>query len=139
MFRGRVQLGDEVILGIQCYDSSGNPVAPDAAPTLSIYDSSGSAVLKDKTFPPRDQQNATGLFEHFVRLGADYSTGFYSVFYKWSSSAFNGRESDWFEIMEGGPREGAVIAMHFFETPGADFLVQQLDSGQIKRGKNPKI
>ena len=79
MYRGRYQLGDETPVGVQCTDADGNPAAPDAAPTIIVYDANGAKPVDGKAIPPKDRANATGLFEHFVRLGSSTDLGRFST------------------------------------------------------------
>lgn len=141
MYRGRYQLGDEARIGVQCTDSGGTPAAPDAAPTITVYSSSGAKIVENKAIPPKDRARATGFFEHFVRLGSDFAAGFYTVLYKWATGggAFNGRAVDHFEILPGGSADGTVLALHYFDAGHAQFLVQQTDAGLVKAGKNPRV
>ncbi|MBA4019201.1 MAG: hypothetical protein C0483_18705 [Pirellula sp.] len=141
MYRGQYQLGYEAPIGIQCTDADLNPAAPDAAPTVTIYAADGSKPLENKAIPPKDRAQATGLFEHFVRLGSDFATGVYSVLYKWTTDggAFTGRYVDYFEVLPGGHVDGTVLGLHYFDAGHAQFLVQQTDAGLIKAGKNPRV
>lgn len=141
MYRGRYQLGDEVLIGVQCTDESGNPAAPDAAPTMTIYADDGSKPVENKAIPPKDRAESTGLFEHFVRLGSDFAAGAYSVLYKWATGDgdFHGQAVDHFEILPGGHVDGTVLGLHYFDAGHAQFLVQQTDAGLIKAGKNPRV
>jgi hypothetical protein len=141
VFRGRYQLGDEAILGVQCVDGSEIPTAPDAAPTFSVYNSAGTKIVSDRKIPPKDRANATGLFEHFVRLGSDFTTGLYTILYKWATGdgAFSGRSVDHLEIIAGGSVDGTVIAMHYYAAQQANFIVQHTDAGLVKAGKNPRV
>jgi len=141
MFRGRYQLGDEAPIGVQCTDADNAPAAPDAAPTFSIYNESGTKIVTDKKIPPKDRAQATGLFEHFVRLGSDFAVGRYTVLYKWTTGegTFSGRAVDHLEIIAGGSTDGTVIAMHYYEAQQAAFIVQHTDAGLIKAGKNPRV
>lgn len=134
----RVQLGDEVSISFQTYDSSGNPVAPDSPPTLRVYAENGTNVY-NKSFPPKDNGFVTGLFGHFVRLGAEYSEQVYSWRAGYEVSSVAGVASGFFEVMPGGHADGAVIAMHWFESPAGSAIVYQTDSGKVKHGRNPRI
>ena len=138
MWRGRYQLGDEAVIGVQCRNGSDAPVAPDAAPTVRIYDASGNKVAQFD-IPPKDEARSLGLFEHFIRLSADFTEGVYSVVYSWSASGYTGGDVDWLEVLPGGDEAGTVISMTYFETANAGHVVQQLDSGRIKAGKNPYV
>jgi len=127
-----------VPIGVQCTDGSGNPAAPDAAPTYRVY-GTGSAALATGSVPPKDPANDSGFFEGFLRLGQLFSAGVYSVVYGWTtgSGGHTGGDLDTFEVLPGGDPAGAVIGMYFFPRPQANFIVQQLDSGAVRVGKNP--
>jgi hypothetical protein len=141
MYRGRYQLGDEALVGVQCTDADGNPAAPDAAPTMTVYSAAGAKPVENKAIPPKDRSNATGLFEHFIRLGSDFAEGVYTALYKWTTGggAFSGRAVDTFEVLPGGHVDGTVLGLHYYDAGHAQFLVQQTDAGLLKAGKNPRV
>jgi hypothetical protein len=141
VFRGQHQLGAEVPVGVQCTDASGEPAAPDAAPTITIYSAAGAKIVENKKIPPKDRADSLGFFEHFVRLGSDFTVGAYSVLYKWATGggAFSGCAVDYFEVIPGGSSDGTVLGLHYYDAGHAQFLVQQTDAGIIKTGKNPRV
>jgi hypothetical protein len=133
----RVQLGDEVPIAFQVYDASGNPAAPDAAPTVKVYSENGTKVY-DKSFPPKDIGFVSGLFGHFVRLGMEFSAQVYSWRASYTVGGVDGVASGCFGVMPGGHADGAVIAMHWCENSAGNAIVYQTDSGKVKHGRNPR-
>jgi hypothetical protein len=137
-YRGRQQLGTEITLTVLCVDGNGAPVAPTNAPMMEVYDSAGNQIT-GKRIPPLEQAVVTGLFQYNLFLGALFSAGTYTVVYRWVSGGNHYGEMDTFEIIPGGHADGSVISLYFYERPGARFLVQQLDSGKLVQGKNPRV
>ena len=73
-------------------------------------------------------------------LGPLFTTpGQYVILYNYNAGAFFGVETDDFTVVAGGSDKGATLAMYFFRRPQADFLIQQKESGQVTRGKNPNV
>lgn len=135
---GRYQLGDEVPLPLLCLDTSKRPADPDAAPRVAIYDEAGGAV-KDFALPVCDKAETTGWFLGSLFLGSDFAAGHYEAVYRWKVGGNHGGRVDTFEIVAGGSESGQVIALHSYERPHSDFMVQQRTSGRIYKGRNPKV
>jgi hypothetical protein len=98
MYRGRVQLGQWLTLGVQCTDGDGLPVLPTLPPDLRIYNGSGATVLGQTTngggqtidtirVPILDRQNTTGLFQGDFRITSDFAAGPYIAVYEWTTSS----------------------------------------------------
>ena len=138
MYCGRHFQGTEVSLSVLCKSASDVPVAPDAAPSIDVY-SSTAKVLAAKTIPPIDRYGLTGLFGLRLFLDARYAAGLYTVVYRWVSGSFKGTQLDDFEVLPGSSADGTPIATYLYKRPHADFLVQQLDSGELLRGRNPTL
>lgn len=138
MDRGRIQLGEHLHLTVRTTDADGRPVAPDACPLLSVYDPTG-AKLVSKLIPIADPAAVTGYFGYRLHLGAGFTIGKYRVLYTWAASGHHGAELDSFEATGGGDNQGCVIALKEFVRPHARFVVHQLDSGRLKRGRNPRL
>lgn len=138
MYRGRTQLGKELIVGVRTHDGS-EPAAPTAAPTIEVY--SGTArVITPRSIPPLDRYGLTvpaSLWQYRLLLDGRFDVGGYSVVYRWAVGSYNGVEIDTFEIMPGGHEDGAAIASYFYRRPNASYIVQQTDAGRIIKGKNP--
>lgn len=137
MFRGRYQLGEELPLLIQCVDDVGSPVAPNAAPVAHIW--SETALVKSLSIPAMDQQTVTGLFGMRLFLGGAFAAGIHQVLYKYTAGSFTNVITQMFQILPGGDPDGAVVSMYGFRLPFATFLVHQLDSGKVQKGKNPRV
>lgn len=139
MYLGRFQLGTRVPFRLQCLDGEGGSNAlPDNPPWCKVWNSSGSLVASFE-MPVSDRYSQTGLFLTELFLGRDYSAGQYSVTYSYRNSTYHGRQQDTFEVIAGGHADGAVVAMHFYVLPHATYVVQQLESGKIVQGRNPKV
>lgn len=138
-YRGRWQLGEHVPMQVQCRNSTGAPVAPTAAPTLSVYDSSGTRIVNEKTIPVLDRFGTTGLFGIWLYLTSAFAAGQYAAVYSWTSGVFTGRFVEQFEVVAGGNADGAVISMYYYQRPHARFVVQQLDSGRLVKNRNPSL
>ena len=138
MYRGRYKLGQELILGLMCRDGSGSPVLPDRAPTLDVW-VGASHPVSGKAIPVMDRFGATGLFQYPLFLGGDFITGQGTAVYRYQVGGDWLEEEDTFEITAGGDIDGQVIAMHYYPRPHANFLVWQTTSGNIIKGRNPRL
>lgn len=142
MYRGRFQIGDEIPLAVLTTNGSGVPVAPDSCPSVEIYGPSGKVqdwIPRGKQIPVMDRFATTGFFQGKIFLGSMFTTGLCTVAYRWTSGAYHGQSIDTFEILPGGSDRGHVIALDWYHCPQADFLIQQLDSGRIRAGRNPRF
>jgi hypothetical protein len=135
---GRYQLGEEVPLKLLCVNGAGAPVAPDAAPTVDIW-RGATKVLAGAMLPTLDRAAATGLFRLGVFLGGAFSEGRHTAVFRYRAGSYYGQAVEDFEVVPGGSRDGAVVAVHWYERPHAGFVVQQLDSGKLTRGRNPRV
>ena len=134
----RYQLGERATFSFQI-DASQTPVSPSSAPTLRIYNGSGTKI-KELTIPPLDTDNVTGLFQHFVPLNDNFVVGVYS----WRASA-TVAGADWvaegmFEIVAGGGQDGAVTSLFFLDNPAVSHLLYQVDGDDgVLLARNPRI
>jgi hypothetical protein len=140
MYLGRHQLGTELRIPLLCVDANDQPAAPESAPTVEIW-FEGIKVLSDLMIPI-DRDILVGQFGCPLYLRA-LDIGNYQAIKRWSVAgvfpgSYFGVEIDDFEIIDGGHDDGSVIAMFYFDTPTARYLVHQVDSGRIKPGRNPK-
>ena len=133
----RYQLGERATFTFQV-DASQAPALPSAAPTLRIYNGTGTKI-KELTVPPADAAEVTGLFQHFVPLNDDFAVGVYS----WRASA-TAVGADWvaeglFEIVAGGGQDGAVTSMFFLENAAVKHLLYQVDGDDgVLLARNPR-
>ncbi len=137
MYRGRFQLGQDVPLGVLCRTAVGTATLPDDPPTLDVW--TATAKVKTLLLPIQDRYGQTGLFGTKLFLDVSYATGIYKAEYRWQIGSYHGLEEDTFEVLPGGDGKGAVIALYHWERPHAKFLVQQLTSGALVRGRNPSV
>jgi len=138
MFLGDFQLGRTVILDVQTTNASGTPTVPDDAPTCRIYSAAG-ALVQSKLMPVVEPEQVTGLFGLPVFLGLEFATGYYLVLLRWAISGTTYAEARSFRIVAGGDVEGAVVDMHWFQRPHANYLVHVLESGYVRKGQNPSL
>ena len=138
MYRGRFRLGEEATIGVFCFDGNYAPVLPDDCPVAKIFDASGNRVWTGKV-PIQDRYGITGLFQTQVYLSPTFAPGQYTVSYSYSSGggAYAGSDEDNFEVLPGGDTDGITEAMFYYHRPQADYVVQQLSSGKLKKRRNP--
>lgn len=135
---GRYQIGDEVPLPLLCLNSSERPADPDEAPRVAVYGGAGGAVA-DFALPVCDKAETVGWFLGRLYLGGDYAEGHYEVVSRWAVGGTQGGRVDTFEVVAGGAESGQVIAMHSYERPHSNFMVQQRTSGRLYKGRNPRV
>lgn len=157
-YRGRFQLGQFVHLSVQTTTSGDNdagdgavtPAVPDAAPTISIYDTDGDYVIKNKKIPLQSPQETTLfgvalMLECLSTIGPAYGTvefaegERYVVLYKWQVSGSNYATLDFFDVIAGGDCRGAYTALEFYERPQADYMVGALEDGTVEKRRGPSI
>lgn len=132
---GRRKLGDYLPITILTKTISGGPLMPDAPPFAFVYNSSGTVVATVQ-LPPVDQFNAPGLFQLQLFLGSAYAVGLYRVSVHYTISGTANVDEEQFEIVAGGNAEGTINSLDWYHCPQADFILQQLTSGQIVQGRN---
>lgn len=139
-FIGRYKLGDAVPLYVKTVDTNGVATLPDDCPTVKVWNSSGTLILNQK-MPIIERFTQTGNFCYPLFLGVLWATGTYTAVYYWTtgSQTFNGLDCDTFEIVDGGNKDGNVIAMYFFDRPQAKYVVYETDSGVLIQGRNPTV
>jgi hypothetical protein len=140
LYRGRYFQGTEIPLGVQVVDVNSVPTAPDAAPTMDVFSPSGKAI-SGKAIPAVEKAILTGLFYYKLFLGPLYSPGLYSVSYRWTTGggAFLGMDVDTFEVLPGGNAKGCAISLAYIDRPQAKFIIQQWDSGRLRKNRNPRL
>lgn len=138
-YRGRYQLGQHLPIMVLARGSDETPGVPTDTPRATIYSPAG-AVVMFFDLPVVDRYSQTGLFGMPLRLGADFATtGLYRAEYHYLIGSYYGIEEDGFEIVAGGNADGSVISMYYYDRPHAKFIVQELDSGKLRQGRNPTI
>lgn len=141
MYRGRYQLGTEIPLQVLTVNGSNLPSAPTTCPRIEVRSSTG-AVVSDKAIPVMDRYGAevdATLFAFSLFLDGSFAAGLYTVYYRYLLGTYEGLAVDTFEVVAGGDGDGAVIALHYFDRPHAKYVVMQLDSGRLVKGRNPRV
>lgn len=144
-YLGQHQLGEHIYLNCTTVNGSRTPVAPDAAPTITVFDNTGTLLLTAKKIPAVNKDRYTGVFGYNLFIGNNahvplakaFVVGKYFVRYDWEISSTAGMNLDCFDVVAGGNASGAVVSMELFSQPHGDHLVMQLDSGKIVAGRNP--
>lgn len=136
MYLGRFQQGDEVVCRIMTTAGIA-PIFPDEAPVVSVYSSTGKPVSGAKV-PARDHPVTPGHFEARLRLDERFSVGWHFGVLRWLVGGQMAATAFTFQVVPGGGVSGQVNAMYSFERPQAAYLVHGRDSGQIRKGKNPR-
>jgi hypothetical protein len=139
-YLGRFRLGDSVPLFVCCTNGLGSPTFPIDSPTVKTWDPI-AGLVQSFQIPVVDRYAQTGLFEGHLRLSVLYSNlGMWTATYTYVTPDGNpGLKQDNFEIVEGGNPDGNVVSMSWYERPWAYFIVQELDSGKLVQGRNPKL
>jgi len=138
MFIGRYQLGQSVPIAVQTEGAPGKPELSDDVPVADLFTAAGALVLS-KRLPIVDRFGVTGWFLLPVFLDETFEEGNYLVNVHWADDGDARAKTYRFEIVPGGDTDGAVVAMHAYDRPHGKFLVQQLDSGRIVAGRNPRL
>ncbi len=138
-YLGRFQLGATVPLYLQCRNSSRAPTLPDRPPQYKVFLAGATAPVEAHLMPIIDRYIVTGLFRSTQFLGRLYVAGMYQVCYYYNIAGSPVVETDNFEIVGGGSVNGAVVSTYFLARPEANYIVQGLESGQITKGRNPRV
>lgn len=140
-YLGRYRQGDYVFLFCQTKDKNGVPTVPVDSPQAKIW-APGGVLVASLQIPVIDRYvPVPGLFAFPLRLDYGFSaTGMYLVNYHYLlPNVFRGLDQDNFEVLEGGNPDGNIVAMYAYQRPNGQFIVQELDSGNLAIGRNPKL
>jgi hypothetical protein len=138
-YLGRYQRGQELPVAVRTLTANA-PANPDAGPVLTIYRGDNPPVQVYQRVMACDLQGvAAGTFRLGVFLGQAFQAGHHLLVVRYPDGGGTSRVGvGSFDVLPGGSADGAVIALHPVERPSARFLVQQLDSGRLLRGRNPR-
>lgn len=139
MYLGRRQNGQELAIVFLTKTTAGVPVAPDAAPLMSVYDGSGATIENGVKVPSRDYPRFSGRFDARIQLDERYSTGQYTAVVTWLASGVSKAAIFRFEVIPGGDGSGQITSMINHPRPNANFIVNARSSGRIYKGRNPLI
>jgi hypothetical protein len=132
----RLQLGDDLPIRVQVRNQNKQPVLPDAAPSLRVYDEAGTLAVATR-LPPFG--SALGMFGSDIPLDASFAEGAYSWRATWTVGNIAGVASGQFRIVPGGDPAGPVLAQDFIDKRGATHLLQQLAGDEYAFGTNPSL
>lgn len=140
---GTYQLGDWLQLAVVTgddppawpTDASGNRTFPE----ISIIDSNGDFVTRGEKMVPK--VGKTGFHRLSRGLGPEFTVGQYVVMIEWqeSSSTMNRAVAAAFTVKAGGDSRGAIVGIHHYRTPRADFVVTQSDTGVLEKRRGPQL
>lgn len=134
------QLGEEVVFPLLTKAGpAGPPAAPDAAPLYRVYEGDGDVVKSGYCSVFEKAELSSRAFQVRFFLGSEFAAGHYTVWVWWLTGAVAYGRLFRFEVVAGGAESGQVIALHSYERPHSDFLVQQRTSGRIYKGRNPRV
>lgn len=139
---GTYQLGDWLTLQVVTgeppawpTDASGNRVFPE----LSIVDENGDFVTRGEKLVPVSGKLGFHLLSR--GLGPEFTVGHYVAFIEWqeSSDTLNRATAGVFTVRAGGDTRGAIVGIHHYRTPRADFVVTQSDTGVLETRRGPQL
>lgn len=137
MFLGNYQPGDRLPLVVDVHHQ-GAVAVPDSAPVARVY-TAAAATVADYVLPPLDPSNFPGFFGRPVHLDARFGVGQFAVRFAWTVGGLMRAAVKTFAVLPGGHPDGAAIAAYAFHMPQAEYLVLQLDSGKLFKGRNPTV
>lgn len=137
-YLGRYRLGDMVPVHVEC-SATGVETDPDASPTVTIYDSSGNAIVSGVSLERQDLLGVTGWFVRLQRLNAAFSTGRYDCRVEYAVNGVAQAGLSCFEVVPGGDAGGAYAGLGFLGAPQAAWLVGMLETGTLQRRRNPGL
>lgn len=128
------QIGDYVPISLETV-VSGNPAAPDAAPTAAITTPS-SVVLPIQTMAMNG-----GSTDWLINFFLDGTTifGTYNIVFTFFVSGTEHTSTGEFSVAPGGDIGGDVISLYTFARPDSQYVLAQLTSGVIVCGRNPAL
>lgn len=137
MYLGQHQVGKTLDLYLQCTDADGVKAMPTYVPFIKVW--IGSSLIIAAEMPLVDKNIQVGLFRFPLFLGVGFSAGHGTAEMHYRVGNKIGMELRTFEIVAGGHVSGQVLGSFFYRRPQANFIVYQTESGEIRRGKNPRV
>jgi hypothetical protein len=139
VYLGQHQLGTYLDVLLQCRTTAMVASMPEDPPRYKVWRASDGALVTAGEMPLLDKDIQVGLFKLELFLGDSFATGNHSMELMYSISTDTFIETRTFGIAAGGDTDGQVLAMYYYHRPHADFVVYQVESGLILRGKNPRV
>lgn len=137
---GRVQIGCEIPILLQCVDVMETPDDPVYLPWAQIWRDGSPPTLIESVEMAADARGVEdGVFRASVFLGDSYASGRHLIVFKWNDSdGINHLISAAFHILPGGDADGTIIGMYYSNRPDAAYVIMQCDSGRLIRKANPR-
>lgn len=141
MTQRRYQLGTYLPLSVFTESKTTPRTAgtQDAAPTYSVYDSSGTSVVTNQPLPQHGL-GESGLYGMDLFLGSAYAAGDYCVLYKWNEGGVANKRIMPFTVIAGAASDsGVVTSLYYYDRPHADFLIAGMEDGTLEYRRNPYL
>lgn len=135
------QLGQFVMLSLftESKTTKNTPATPDNAPTYSIYNSSGTAVISDKPMP-KWGYGTTAQYGLDLFLNSTFSAGDYCAHMEWEEGGTANARIMPFTVQPGSPSsKGVYHSLFYYDRPHAKFLVGATEDGTLEYRRNPYI
>lgn len=139
MYRGRVTVGEQILLSLWTRNTAGTPTLPSAAPVARLYDEV-NVLITAFAMPIHDRFHVTAYFQFNLFLGKGlYEPGKVRVRYAFTVGGVMQHAEDEFEIVSGGSDDGVALSSYFFRRPISSYLLMQGEGGRLLRKRNPQV
>lgn len=133
-YLGYYQRGDEVFIPAFTLSNLGEKISPDNAPIILLFNSSGAL---EKQFTAPKIGKVTDIFhfgaEYFLRSGI--SSGKYTAIIAYDKNPDFYIRVVYFDVYNSGDNHGSPVSMIAVKFENANYVVSQLSSGSIIRGR----
>lgn len=137
MYLGRYTLGQWVPLVAVTTNGAMTPSWPASVAVFSVYDGAGARVYSG-LMPPLDLARLPGSFSYLMRLGDTFALGHYVATITFALAGTTYSVENRFQVVAGGNPAGALVSLHSYQRPQADFVLGRLDSDQRLIARNPE-
>lgn len=133
-YLGYYQRGDEVFININTKSRLGEKISPDNAPLILLFNSTG-ALEKQFTAPKIGKVADIFHFgaEYFLKSGV--SSGKYTAIIAYDKNPDFYIYPVYFDVYDSGDNHGSPVSMIAVKFENANYVVSQLSSGSIIRGR----
>lgn len=136
-YLGRYRLGDYVPLRVECRSLAASEANPTAAPTVTVYNSSGTVITDDVALPPWTKRD--GYFQREQRLDSTYAVGRYVALVEYTATSEAFRKLLIFEVIDGGHTSGGYMGIQFHPSPRDRYVVGLTDGLTLEQRKKPSL
>lgn len=133
-YYGYHQRGDDVYVPLAALSEEGIPVTVDNAPLCLIFNPSG-VLEKQFTVPKMGSMSDIWHFASEYFLGKNSPLGKYTVIFAYDDAPDYYITSCWFDVYDTGDSHGNSISMIPVKFESVKYVVSQLTSGSIVRGR----